>query len=351
MERDFFDLANQVLGTLYSIRAMAQEWPPQAATPAQQINVEYQRQQHTKTLDEMIDKLGWPPMLGSKGQVIQAGAGLLGEAADSFRQMEEKLRPVHLHLVTQAFKATGYPPERYAWPVLLKVSLATVRWAMDLHDFWAGFEKQTFDLRQRWLEAIDQCPLSDELLEEIGWRLVQERDWLDLQKPEEPDNKGEGGPKRGGNNRGSDAMQRVAHAIALHHGYDPEARNPSERFANRTPATVEQITKLASVSVGTVSNWMRQNFGNHKRYCQKFRCASETGYHNLIEIFERILPKPKRHRILTEGELTFQAKAVAPVQLTEEEAFATARQHADESGIDISDEELRNRVRQAMQVS
>jgi hypothetical protein len=351
VERDFFDLANQVVGTLYSIRAMAQERPPQAATPAQQINVAHQRQQHTQTLAEMIDKLGWPPMLSSGGQVIQEGAGLLTEAAVAFAKAEEQLRPVHLHLVTQAFKAPGYASQRYAWPVLQQLSLDVARWALEIGECWADLTPKTLAKELRWRTMIDDCPASDELLEAIGWRLVQERDWLGLQPTPPPENKLEGEKqKRGGNNRNSNARQRVAMALAKACGYDPDGSSPRERIRNLTLITGQELAELAEVSHPLVSDWMKEKFGSQHRYSQLCRCASETGLRQLDEIFSQVMPKTKRSRTASAGELSFQAKTVAAPQLTEDEAFETARQHADENGFDISDDELRQKVRQTLRV-
>jgi hypothetical protein len=349
---DFFDLANQVVGTLYSIRAMAQERPPQAATPAQQINVEYQRQQHTQTLAEMIDKLGWPPMLGSGGQVIQAGAGLLAEAAVAFAKAEEQLRPIHLHLVTQAFKAPGYASQRYAWPVLQQLSLDVAKWAMEISEYWADLTPKTLARELRWRTMIDDCPASDDLLEAIGWRLVQERDWLGLQPTQQPENKVEGEKiRRGGDNRNSDARQRVAMALAGVCEYDPNGKTLWERVRKVTPITGEKLAELADVSTGLVSKWMEKNFGSQKRYEQLCLCASEAGLKQLDEIFSQIMPRAKRGRTASAGELSFQAKTVEATQWTEDSAFEYARQQADENGEDISDEELRKKVRQYLRVS
>jgi hypothetical protein len=352
MQPDFFDLANRVVGTLYSIRAMAQERPPQAATPAQQINVEYQRQQHTQTLAEMVDKLGWPPMLSSGGQVIQAGAGLLAEAAVAFAKAEEKLRPVHLHLVTQAFKAPGYASQRYAWPVLQQLSLDVARWALEISEYWADLTPKTLAGELRWRKMIDDCPASDELLEAIGWRLVQERDWLGLQPTPQPENKGEGEKiRRGGDNRNSDAVFRLVNTLAAHHGYDPEGRRLQDRITNLTPALGKELAKLAGVSGGLVSEWMHVNFQGQERYRQLCLRASESGLRELDKIFSEVMPRAKRGRTASAGEVSFQAKTVEATQWTEDSAFEYARQQADENGEDISDEELRKKVRQYLRVS
>ena len=365
MGNNYFDLANQVLATLQVIRAEASERLPLATAPAQQKGVELVREQRATELLRIVNQLGRLPILGSQGQTIQQGAGLLAQTAEAFGKLEPHLRSAHL--VTEAFQTVGFARHRYAWPVLVQAANAMASWASEVADLWAGLDAKTSELKVRWRKlkkkqpptkqpeeefnwrfvqhTLARCPASDELLEAISWRLVQERDWLGQQQPEQPAAKAKAGGGRGGNNRNTDDRETVTKRLAEWHGYDANGDTLEDRITKLTPITGIALKKLAGVSGGLVSQWMASSFGSQRQYNQLCVRGNDTDKKKLDQIFASVMPRPKRSRTATAGELTFQAKTEAEEQFTAEEAFDLARAYATKQGEIISDDELWRRVR------
>ncbi len=315
-------------------------------------------------LDFALSKLGsltFPP-----------GSGLLRAADDAFTKIEPLLREAQLDPALGQFEVEPYGRHPYVWPIMVAVADAGANWIRRVGELWACYATEQLaaiteietkkpemaaDKRDRFCgklaahQAVPDCPLSNGLLGKLAARLELEREWLaSREKPKEVENKEGGKQKRGGNNKDSDAWTRGIAAWAAWHKYDPDGRTPAERIVNRTPITNEQLQEVGGISKGTASNLMKE-VGGAKRYRQGLRNGSENILKKLDDLFQEDYPSFKSQRGVTEGELAYQSKRVATKELTEEEAFATAKAQNKKENNRFTDEQLRAQVRQLLRGS
>ncbi len=321
--------------------------------PVAAAKAEAKWRQQFAEVDRLLARLGCLARRGVDGRVIVSGSGLLGAADDAFAKVEPELRQAQLDAALGRVEIEQNGSHPYAQPILVAVAQATASWLQRVANHWLlnpPNQPHTIASKATLADAVAACPVSQQLIGKLAARISLEREWLaSRKKPKAGENKG--GGKRGGNNKDSNARKRAIEALAAYHRYDPDGRTLRDRITNLVPIKGKELAELAGVCGGTITNVMVDLFGGQAGYEQMILCPSGNGLKRFDEMCKEFSSKTKRQRVATDGQLAFQSKTVAPVQLTQEEAFALARQHADENGFDISDEELRKRLRQAMQVS